>query len=234
MSPEKLTFRNGRIVEKDKENLPGAEPSGSLPGKRGPRSAGASSDGISLGEVARECLKKGMSLEVHHYYEGPPVSWSEEEGKGNAYFSYSFGTQVAEVEVDVGTGEVKVLNIFAAHDVGKAINPQGVEGQITGGAIMGMGYALYEEVEIESGITRTRNFDEYVIPTSLDSPEVFPIIVEAFEPKGPFGAKAVGEPPILPTAPAIANAVFAATGKRVYDLPMSLERILLGKALRKP
>ncbi|MDI6807445.1 MAG: xanthine dehydrogenase family protein molybdopterin-binding subunit [Candidatus Eisenbacteria bacterium] len=234
VGPERLAIKNDRIVEKDKENFPGAEPSGSLPEKMEPRSAGASARGISLGEVARECLRKGISLDVHHYYEGPPVSWSDEEGKGDAYFSYSFGTQVAEVEVDLGTGEVKVLNIFAAHDVGKAINPQGVEGQIRGGAVMGMGYALYEEVKIENGITRTRNFDEYVIPTSLDSPDVFPIIVEAFEPQGPFGAKAVGEPPILPTAPAIANAVCAATGRRIHDLPMSLERVLLGKALRKP
>ena len=167
------------------------------------------------------------------WHKAPPISWDEEKGQGDAYFAYHFGAQVAEVEVDDKTGQVQVTRVVAAHDVGRALNPEAVKGQICGGVTMGVGYAILEEVQIHEGLTSTRNFDEYSIPTSLDAPEITAIIVEDPTAHGPYGAKGTGEPPILPTAPAITNAIFSACGRRTRDLPASLERVLLGKQLAK-
>jgi CO/xanthine dehydrogenase Mo-binding subunit len=124
--------------------------------------------------------------------------------------------------VDTLTGEVKVEKIVAAHDVGKAIHPENVKGQINGGVAMGMGFALMEE--FVPG--QTLSFKDYLIPTCADMPEIIPIIVESPEPSGPFGAKGVGEPALIPTAPAIINALADALGERIYQLPANLERVL--------
>jgi CO/xanthine dehydrogenase Mo-binding subunit len=115
-----------------------------------------------------------------------------------------------------------VEKIVAAHDVGKAIHPENVKGQICGGVAMGMGFALMEE--FVPG--QTLSFNNYLIPTSADMPEIIPIIVESPEPSGPFGAKGVGEPALIPTAPAIINALADALGERIYQLPANLERVL--------
>jgi CO/xanthine dehydrogenase Mo-binding subunit len=120
------------------------------------------------------------------------------------------------------TGEVSVEKIVAAHDVGKAIHPENVVGQICGGIAMGLGFALMEE--FEPG--QTISMKDYHIPTCADKPEVVPIIIEAAEPTGPFGAKGVGEPALIPTAPAILNAIADALGVRIYALPANLERVL--------
>jgi CO/xanthine dehydrogenase Mo-binding subunit len=114
----------------------------------------------------------------------------------------------------------------AAHDVGKAINPAFVEGQISGGIASGLGQALTENITIDKGRTINPSFTDYLIPTSVDMPEVQTIIVEENEPSGPFGAKCVGEPPSLPTAPAIINAIYNAVGVRIKDLPATPEKIL--------
>ena len=139
-----------------------------------------------------------------------------------------FGAQFAEVEVDPETGEVRLLNLIAAHDVGKALNPAVVEGQIQGGAAQGIGYGMMEEVvfDAESGRTLTSDFAQYEIPTSMDTPEILPLLVEEGEPTGPYGAKGVGEPGIVPTAPAIANAVFDAIGIQVTEIPVTAERVI--------
>jgi CO/xanthine dehydrogenase Mo-binding subunit len=120
------------------------------------------------------------------------------------------------------TGEVSVEKIVAAHDVGKALHPENVIGQICGGVAMGLGFALMEE--FEPG--KTISMKDYHIPTCADMPEVVPIIVESPEPSGPFGAKGVGEPALIPTAPAILNAIADALGARIYALPANLERVL--------
>jgi len=112
--------------------------------------------------------------------------------------------------------------IVAAHDVGKAIYPEGVKGQICGGVAMGVGFALMEEY-IPG---KTKSMQDYYIPTCSDMPEIIPIIVESAEPSGPFGAKGVGEPALIPTAPAILNGLSDALGKRIYSLPANLERVL--------
>ncbi len=167
------------------------------------------------------------------WYHAPDISWNEETGQGRPYFTYVYGCQIAEVEVDVGTGKVDLLKMTAAHDVGKAINPACLKGQIYGGVMMGMGYGLMEELETDKGYIKNANFDEYLIPTIKDMPEINPIIVENPDPNGPFGAKSIGEPTLEIGAAAIANAVAQATGKRIRHLPLNLERVLLGYSLSK-
>jgi CO/xanthine dehydrogenase Mo-binding subunit len=129
---------------------------------------------------------------------------------------------MAMVVVDLLTGEVTVEKIVAAHDVGKAIHPEGVIGQVCGGVAMGVGFALMEEFIPGS----TESMKDYHIPTAADVPEVTAIVVESPEPTGPYGAKGVGEPALVPTAPAILNGLADALGERIYALPASLERVL--------
>jgi CO/xanthine dehydrogenase Mo-binding subunit len=138
---------------------------------------------------------------------------------------------LAEVEVDPATGKVNVLNIWSAHDVGKAVNPINVEGQVEGGVQMGLGFALSEEIVREQGRTLNASFSDYKMFTSADMPRIIPIIVEVPEPLGPFGARGVAEATTIPTAGAIANAVADALGVRIKELPLSPERVLA--ALKK-
>ena len=142
--------------------------------------------------------------------------------------AYIFGAQAVEAEVDEVTGAVRVLRAWSAHDVGCAINPQMVEGQIQGGFVQGLGYALTEEMQWdESGRLTNPTLMDYKVPTALDTPiEINPIIVEHPEPSGPFGAKGVGEPGLIGAAASIANAVAKATGKQLHLLPMTPERVL--------
>jgi CO/xanthine dehydrogenase Mo-binding subunit len=155
----------------------------------------------------------------------------KETGHGKPYGTYVFAAQIADVEVDTETGEVEVLRITAVHDCGKAINPRLTEGQIEGGVAMGVGYGLMEEMVIGQGRVRNPQFTDYVLPTSLDVPEIVTSIVERPEPTGPFGAKGIGEPSLLPTAPAIVNAIQDAVGVRIRELPATPEKVL--KALQE-
>ncbi len=172
--------------------------------------------------LAAKILNRGGSLSWQGYFDPETVPLDPETGEGIPYATYAFACQMACVEVDTLTGEVSVKKIVAAHDVGKAIHPENVIGQICGGVAMGVGFALMEEFVPGS----TESMKDYHIPTCADMPEVIPIIVEASEPTGPFGAKGVGEPALIPTAPAIVNAISHALGERIYDLPASLERVL--------
>jgi CO/xanthine dehydrogenase Mo-binding subunit len=157
------------------------------------------------------------------------TSLDPETGQGaNPSAFWLYATQVAEVEVDPRTGRVKVLRICAAHDLGKTVNPLLAEGQIQGGLVMGLGGTLFEEMELEEGKVTNRSFAEYRIPTALDGFEMVPIFVEAEHPHGPYGAKGLGEPALSPTAAAIANAIQAAIGVRIKDLPITPEKILEG------
>jgi CO/xanthine dehydrogenase Mo-binding subunit len=142
------------------------------------------------------------------------------------YPSYAYTTHVAFVEVDTLTGRVKVLKIIAAHDVGVAINPQKIEGQIEGSTLMGLGYALKEEFVVEKGIFKSRNYKDCGIPTIHDMPSIEVIIVEDPEPMGPYGAKGISEIATVPATPAVLNAVYDAIGKRVYSIPAKPEKIL--------
>jgi len=151
------------------------------------------------------------------------------QGENPAVF-WMYAAQAAEVEVDEETGKVKVLKIVSAHDVGKAINPSACEQQIEGALATGVGTTLMEEVKIELGKTLNPNFVDYKVPTSLDMPEMVPILVEATHARGPYGAKGLGEPALAPTAPAIANAIYDAVGVRIKELPITPDKVL--KALK--
>ena len=185
----------------------------------------------SFSELATECFNKGKPMIGLGWHKSPPTSWDEKQGQGEAYFTFVYGANAAEVEVDTETGKVDVVDFVSVHDVGKAINRAAVEAQMYGGVAMGLGYGLMEEFEIENGLPKQLNFDEYLIPTSMDVPRIKTIIVENEDPAGPFGAKSVGEPTNEIAAPAIVNAIFNATGKRICELPANLERVLLGHKL---
>jgi len=175
----------------------------------------------SLEEVAARSYSEEKPLTAEGYFDPPSTSLDADTGHGIPYATYAFACQMADVQVDPETGVVEVLRVVAAHDVGKAVNPSGVEGQIAGGVAMGIGFALMEE--FVPG--QTFSMSDYLIPTVLDSPAVLPIIVEDPEPTGPFGAKGVGEPALIPTAPAIMNAIAQALGERIYHLPANPGRV---------
>ncbi len=164
---------------------------------------------------------------THHARQARPTTpFDPETGQCEPHVAYSFGTQVALVEVDIETGEVELLKMWAATDCGRVINPAMTFGQVAGGLHMGVGYALMEDFVQQEGVARTRRFSEYAIPTALDMPSALESIdVEVLDPTGPFGAKGLGETPTLPTAPAICNAIAAATGARITALPASPERV---------
>lgn len=180
---------------------------------------------ISFEDLVKLCLSKEKSLYGFGWYSAPRVWWDGEKGCGDAYFSYTYAADIAEVEVDLATGKVEVLNFYAAHDVGNAISPREVKGQIGGGVAMGIGYALLEEVELKQGATANPNLDGYLLPTAADTGTIHPIIVECKDRHGPFGAKGLGEPATQIVAPAIVNAVCNALGTRFYKLPLSLELV---------
>jgi CO/xanthine dehydrogenase Mo-binding subunit len=148
------------------------------------------------------------------------------DGSGRPWQAYVFGCQVAEVEVDTVTGEVQVLGIWAAHDVGRAVNPRGVEGQIEGGIVQALGQGLMEDYRTVAGRATTPNLAKYILPTSLDVPHVTSAILEDPDPIGPLGVKGIGEPAMIPTIPAIMNAIYDAVGVRITELPATPEKVL--------
>ena len=166
-------------------------------------------------------------LTAEAFYEPPTELPDWNKGYGNLSANYAFGTQGVEVEVDRDTGEVKILRMVAVHDVGRVLNPQTLAGQIYGALAQGIGYALYEQVQTEQGRILNPNFTDYKIPTAHEMN--FPIdvsFVETHDSSGPFGAKGVGEPGLVPTAPALANAIYDAVGVRIRDLPITPEKLL--------
>ncbi len=152
-------------------------------------------------------------------------------GEGNVSGSYGFEAQIAEVEVNKETGEVKVIEMWDAHDIGKAINPQSCEGQIEGSIVMGIGYTLYEELKFKNGRVVNPNFANYRLPKSIGTIPIHTILVETNDPEGPFGAKGMGEASLLPTSAAIANAIYDAVGVRIKELPITPDKVL--KALKE-
>ena len=176
-------------------------------------------DAVDICKKIRGYVPLGSGTYTAHHEALDPVT-----GKGNPWQAY--GSQIAEVAVDTFTGEVHVLGIWAAHDVGRAINPQGVEGQIEGGAVQSMGQAIMEDFTIKEGIPVNKNFAKYILPTSVDIPVVHSTLVEDPDPFSPLGAKGIGEPAPLPTTPAIINAIYDAVGVRITSLPATPEKIL--------
>ena len=169
--------------------------------------------------VRRRLLREHGSVVMASAFYDPPTEM-QKEYRGNISASYGFGAQVAEVEVDPDTGMVRLLNLWAAHDVGRAINPMSCEGQIEGGTAMGIGLALSEELVIFDGRIAAPNLHDYGLPTAVDVPRIAVTLVETIDPRGPFGAKGIGEGGIIPPAAAIANAIADAVGIRPREYPM--------------
>jgi CO/xanthine dehydrogenase Mo-binding subunit len=180
----------------------------------------------SFDEMARAYLEERGALRADVRYSHPPgIEWNDESYTGDAYPAFSWGAEVAEVEVDMDTFEVSVLKVTTAQDIGRAIHPILAAGQIEGGTLQAVGYGLLEDVVWDRGRIVNDRLTNYIIPTSLDAPEMETIIVENPYPYGPFGAKGVGELPIDGTAPAIAAAVFNATGALMAEIPITPERL---------
>ena len=184
----------------------------------------ASSDKIK--KILQDMKKNNISTGEEGYFKATTSKIHEKDGQGNPYWPYTFGAQRATVIVDTETGKVDILEIVAVNDAGKIINPTLAEGQVEGGCLMGMGYALMEEINLNKGKIKNTNFSNYIIPTSMDMPNIKSYFVEENESTGPFGAKGLGEPAMLPTAPAILNAIYDAIGVRFYELPVTCEKVL--------
>ena len=179
-------------------------------------------------ELVRICGAEGIHRSELAMFRAPFTNFLDPEtGQGQAHPDYAYGAHAVEVAVDVDTGEVEVLKSVAAHDVGQCINPAAVEGQIQGGAQNGQGYALSEEMLYDEGRLITPSFSEYLMPTAMDMPKVECIILESRSGVGPYGAKGIGEPAMTPVAPAIANAVADAIGVRVFEMPITPERVVM-------
>jgi len=182
---------------------------------------------ISMEEAVRLAKSRGLVPVGSASFGTDTTGLDPVDGAGKPWQAYVFGCQVAEVEVDTVTGEVQVLGVWAAHDVGRAVNPKGVEGQIEGGIVQALGQGLMEDYKLENGHTSTSGFAKYILPTSLDVPRVNSIIVEDPDPIGPLGVKGIGEPAMVPTIPAIMNAIYDAVGVRITALPATPEKVLM-------
>ena len=189
---------------------------------------GSSNPSLAVSQVAYESIvKRGKTITSKEVYSPPNTAPPDlKTGYGNYCPTYSFGVHVAEVEVDRETGKVKVIKVTTVHDVGKALNPLLIEGQVEGGVSMGMGYALLEKLQWENGQTLNPNFCTYKVVNSTEIPPIEIRLLETMDPDGPFGAKGVGEPTVIPTAPAIANAIAHAVGVRIKDLPITPDKIV--------
>ncbi len=211
-----------------------------------PENLNLGSEGIthSGGAVAvpLDRLAEGDPVEVSYYYVSPKTyALADKEARLTVppeeyrnYPAYAYTTQVAVVEVSEDDGRVKVLKIIAAHDCGRAINPQKIEGQIEGSCAMGLGYALSEAYILDRGVPVTRTYRQLGVPTILETPEITCILVEDPEPNGPFGAKGISEVATVPATPAILNAIFDATGVRIRKLPATPEKVLAGIGNNRP
>jgi xanthine dehydrogenase molybdenum-binding subunit len=197
IDPKKIEFKNDYVHVRDKN--------------------------ISFSDIAKDMKAAGFSTSALYRYDAPKTK--PLGSGGDMHFAYSYSVQAAEVEVNKNTGEVNVLNIISANDVGMAINPLGLQGQIEGGVMMGLGHALTEEFIVEDGYVVTDHLARYRIPGILLTPKIKSLIIEQPTAEGPYGAKGVGEISSIPTAPAITNAIYNAVGVRIDKTPIDQEII---------
>ena len=182
---------------------------------------------IEIAQLLRKAhFSHGGQMLMAEYFYDPANENMGKDFKGNMSMTYTFGHHGVRVKVDEETGKVKILKYVAAHDVGKAINPLLLEGQVYGGVMMGIGFALSEQVILEKGENMNPNFRDYKILTAKDVCPIEAPVLETYDEAGPFGAKGIGEPGCVPTAPAIANAIYDAVGVRIKDLPITPEKVL--------
>ncbi len=182
---------------------------------------------VAFREVVAKCMARGERLIGQGWWAPPPVSLDPETGQGTPYFVYTYSTHMAEVIVDIETGEVEVTDYVAVLDTGKAINPKAVEGQLEGGISMGLGYALMEEVVLDKGYIQNLSLQNFLIPTMLDVPNIESILLEAENRYGPYGAKGIGEMCNIPAGPTIMNAIANACGARIRSTPADPEKVFL-------
>ncbi len=184
------------------------------------------SDEVSFRERAAMAWRRKASLAASGWYAPPPKPWDPETGQGMAYAVYSFGAHVAEVEVDLLSGETRVLHMVAGHDVGRAIHPGMLVAQAEGGMVQGMGWALSEDLVVEHGRCPSPGLSDYAIPTTMDAPRMDVVLVEDPYPDGPYGAKGIGEPSLISAPAAVAGAVRHALGRDLDRLPLTPQAVL--------
>ncbi|MEG0721591.1 MAG: molybdopterin cofactor-binding domain-containing protein, partial [Lachnospiraceae bacterium] len=187
---------------------------------------------VDIASVANSCLWTGKQMSAFEWFTPSGLQQDHHTGQGTAFPTFAYGCVIAEVEVDMRTGYVDLQKVTSSHDVGTAINPALIEGQVYGGIVMGQGYGIMEDVAPNKGKVKNRNFDSYIIPTAMDAPQMKINLFECDDPSGTFGAKSIGEPATEAVGAAIANAVYNATGRRIRENPCDLETVLLGKKLR--
>lgn len=190
--------------------------------------SGSGEAAVTLPEVIEECGRRNVSTSHLGVFNAEGGDFDPVTGRGRTFPDFTYGVHACEVEVDPGTGRVYVTKYVAGHDVGTVLNPLRVEGQIEGGAVQGIGYALSEDCNLADGAPQSVLFADYLIPVADEMPELQAFFLESGEGKGPFGARGIGEPPIGPAAPALASAVENATGVRFRQLPLSPDRIVAG------
>jgi CO/xanthine dehydrogenase Mo-binding subunit len=181
---------------------------------------------VAFEEVAALLYARRQNPAAVGWYRSEPRDYDAQTGQGQAYMFYSFGAHATRVRVDTWTGKLEVLGITAIHDVGRIIHATAIEGQVEGGAVQAMGWACMENLTLHQGKLLNPSFTDYLVPTAMDAPPVTMVFLEEPEPLGPFGARGIGEPSFIPGAAAIANAVAAAVGCSVTELPLIPERIL--------
>jgi CO/xanthine dehydrogenase Mo-binding subunit len=177
-------------------------------------------------QVREEALRGGLPAEATvEWHHRPTETLDPETGQGNAHVQFAFAAHRAVVDVDTELGLVKVVEIATAQDVGKAMNPQAVEGQIHGGIAQGLGLAVMEEIQVSGGVVRNPSFTDYLIPTILDMPPVRLDVLELADPHAPYGLRGIGEPPTISSTPAVVAAIRAATGIDLTRVPVRPEHI---------
>jgi CO/xanthine dehydrogenase Mo-binding subunit len=181
--------------------------------------------GLPWREAVALCVQKQVGLAAQGWTVPPATTFDVETGQGDAYVCYSWSANVVELEVDVTTGEVRVLRVVSGHDTGTVVNPTLGEGQVEGGVLQGLGYALTEEHLVRDGRILNDQFSTYIIPTPMDTPDIEAILVEHAFPWGPYGAKGLGETPIIAVAPAVTAAIHHAVGARLSEIPATPERV---------
>lgn len=222
-----LPLERVRVVASDTATSPGS--AGSVSASRMTFMAGNAVQGAVMEALERWRAEERPAVAEYTYLAPPTTPFDPQTGHGTPNFAYGYVAQTVEVEVDTETGQVRVLRVVCADDVGQAINPQQVEGQIEGGVVQAVGWATCENFIVAQGQVLTPHLSTYLIPTIVDAPEqVQSIIVERPDPRGPWGARGMGEMPFIPLAPALVAAVHDATGAWFDELPLTAERVLRG------
>ncbi len=180
---------------------------------------------LSFKEVA--LLAGELKITGEDSFTAMTTQLDDETGQGNPYWPYTFNVYGIEVEVDTDTGKVNIVKAVCAQDVGRAVNPKLIEGQMDGGFAMGLGYVLMEDINLNEGKIKHDRFSNYLIPTSMDIPDLEKMIIESPESTAPYGAKGIGEPVMLGVAPAVLNAIYDAVGVRMTTIPVTPDNLLV-------